>query len=120
MINLMLDTQGKLVQFEALPPQVEENATPAKPVEWNPLFVFAGLDPAQLQAATPQWTSLASTDTRAAWTGKLARQRTSAARRSRRLARQTRLLPSIGPWSRPERMRPFEDTSGRKISQLSA
>ncbi|MGB9198809.1 MAG: serine/threonine-protein kinase [Terriglobales bacterium] len=118
MINLMLDTQGKLVQFEALPPQVEENATPAKPVEWNPLFVFAGLDPTQLQAATPQWTSLASTDTRAAWTGKwpgsgLPLRVEAGAWRGKPVFFRT-----IGPWTRPERMRSFEETAGRKISQL--
>ena len=118
MINLMLDTQGKLVQFEALPPQVEENATPAKPVEWNPLFVFAGLDPTQLQAATPRWTSLASTDTRAAWTGKwpgsgLPLRVEAGAWRGKPVFFRT-----IGPWTRPERMRSFEETAGRKISQL--
>ncbi|MFY9676491.1 MAG: serine/threonine-protein kinase [Terriglobales bacterium] len=117
MINLMLDTQGKLVQFEALPPQVEENASPAKPVDWNPLFVFAGLDPAQFQAAPPQWTSLASTDTRTAWTGSwpgsgLPLRIEAGAWRGKPV-----FFRLIGPWSRPERMRPFEDTSGRKISQ---
>ncbi len=118
MINLMLDPQGKLVYFEALPPEVEENAPPAKPIDWNPLFALAGLDPAQFQSATPQWASLSSTDTRAAWTGKwpgsgLPLRIEAGAWRGKPV-----FFRAIGPWTRPARMRPFEETFGRKISQI--
>src|SRR5215831_15659193 len=70
MINLMLDTNGKLLYFQSLPPQVDETRAGVKPVDWNPLFAAAGLDQSQFQAATPQWISLANSDERAAWTGK--------------------------------------------------
>lgn len=118
MINLMLDTQGRLVRFEALPPQVqvEDGAAPAKPVDWNPLFAAAGLDPAQFQSASPQWTSLASSDTRAAWTGKWpgsGLRIEAGAWRGKPV-----FFRLIGPWTRPERMRPFEETTGGKISQI--
>ncbi len=118
MINLMLDPQGKLVYFEALPPQLEENAPPAKPVDWSSLFTLAGLDQAQFQSATPQWTSLASTDTRTAWTGKwpgsgLPLRIEAGAWRGKPV-----FFRLIGPWTRPERMRPFEETLGTKISQI--
>ncbi|MGC2248711.1 MAG: hypothetical protein WA609_19060, partial [Terriglobales bacterium] len=120
MINLMLDTQGRLVRFEALPPQVqvEDGAAPAKPVDWNPLFAAAGLDPAQFQSASPQWTSLASSDTRAAWTGKwpgsgLPLRIEAGAWRGKPV-----FFRLIGPWTRPERMRPFEETTSSKVSQI--
>lgn len=118
MINLMLDTQGKLVDLQALPPQVDDNASPAKPVDWTPLFVAAGLDPTQFGSAAPQWTSLASSDTRAAWTGKWP----GGGRPLRIEAAAWRGKPVffrlIGPWTRPERMRPFEETTATKIGQV--
>ena len=117
MVNLMLDPSGRLVDFQALPAQVDDTPVPTKPVDWNPLLSAAGLDPAQLQAATPQWTSLANSDTRAAWTG----QWPGSSRPLRVEAGAWRGKPvffrMIGPWTRPERMRPFQDTPGRKIAQ---
>jgi len=118
MINLMLDPSGRLVSFLALPPEFEENPPPAKPVDWGPLFAAAGLDTARLQAATPQWVSLANSDERAAWTG----QWPGSGRQLRVEAASWRGKPVffrlIGPWTRPERMRPFQETTGRKVGQI--
>ena len=69
MMMLKLDMQGRLIQFSAIPPQLEESSPPAPPVDWNPLFAAADLDAAKLQPAEPVWNSLAESDTRAAWTG---------------------------------------------------
>jgi hypothetical protein len=69
MINLVVDSQGRLTSFEAIPKQFEPNPPPAKPVDWKPLFQAAGIDPAQLKPAEPQWVELGASDTRAAWTG---------------------------------------------------
>jgi hypothetical protein len=69
MINLRLDPEGRLIYFQAMPPEVQEHPQPSQPVDWNKLFAAAGLDSAQLQPAEPTWTSLASADARAAWTG---------------------------------------------------
>src|SRR5215469_4812168 len=69
MIELQLDPQGRLLDFRAIPPQVQSSPMPPKPVDWKPLFLAAGLDLAQFQPADPLWNSLASSDTRAAWTG---------------------------------------------------
>jgi len=69
MIGVMLDSQGKLTYFQAIPPQKDTSATSATTFDWNVLFGAAGLDPSQFQKAEPMWNSLASSDTRAAWTG---------------------------------------------------
>jgi len=117
MINLMLDPQGRLLYFQVLPPQVEENVAPEKPVDWSALFEAAGLDAAQFESAAPQWTSLASTDARAAWTGKWP----GSGRPLRIEAGAWRGRPVffrlIGPWTRPERMRAFEEAASTKIGQ---
>jgi hypothetical protein len=69
MINVVLDAQGRLSYWQAIPDEVEPNPPPAHPVDWQPLFEAAGLDPTQLKSTAPVWLSLAAFDERAAWTG---------------------------------------------------
>jgi serine/threonine protein kinase len=64
------DTDGRMISFEAVPPQLEKPGQPAAPaIDWNLLFREAGLDPAAFQPAEALWTPLVSWDSRAAWTG---------------------------------------------------
>jgi serine/threonine protein kinase len=69
MINVELDAKGRLIRFLAIPPQKFDAATPAGQVDWGPLFAAADIDPSNLKPAASTWNSLASADTRAAWTG---------------------------------------------------
>jgi len=69
MSHVELDHAGRLMYFETIPPQRQEAATHAAPVDWSSLFSLAGLDRSQLQPAEPLWNWLAASDTRAAWTG---------------------------------------------------
>jgi serine/threonine-protein kinase len=70
MTYVELDCQGRLMYFEARPPQLlEPLKAPLPPPDWNRLFTEAGLDAAQLTPAEPLWTWLSTTDARAAWTG---------------------------------------------------
>jgi len=68
MVALSLDTSGRLMAFDAVPPQMEKPAAYPAP-NWAPLFSAAGFDLAQFKPDDPQWTPLAATDIRAAWTG---------------------------------------------------
>ena len=69
MVNLKLDSKGRLIYFQAIPPQ-KDTATPQTLApDWSRLFAAADLDLSKLQPAQPEWTSLAAADTRAAWTG---------------------------------------------------
>jgi serine/threonine-protein kinase len=69
MILLSLDTSGRLVAFDAIPPQMEKSGTYPAP-NWDTLFAAAGFDFAQFKPDEPQWTPVAATDARAAWTGR--------------------------------------------------
>lgn len=69
MVQVNVDHQGRLVFFEALPPQRLPSPVRTAAVDWTPLFELADLDQAALQPVDPQWTWLATSDTRAAWTG---------------------------------------------------
>ena len=72
MVGVSLDEQGRLLAFSAVPRQVE--ASPATPAhaDWSLLLTAAGLDPAHLKTADPQWTPPQMADERAAWTGAIA------------------------------------------------
>ncbi len=68
MVALSLDTSGRLTGFDAVPPQLEKPRAYPGP-NWAPLFAAAGFDLTQFKSDEPQWTPLAATDVRAAWTG---------------------------------------------------
>lgn len=118
MLRLETDPDGKLIAFEAVPPQVEKPAPPVPPFDWNKLFQAAGLDVAAFQTAEPTWTPLANWDTRAAWTGSdLA---TGAKLRIEAAAWRGRpvFFRIIGPWTVPDRMTQAGNNTGNQIPIL--
>ena len=118
MIRLVLDPRGRLVYFDAIPPQhTTASMTPA-PVDWKALFAASELDPAQFQTAQPTWTSLAAADTRAAWTGKW--PGTSRDLRIEAAAWQGKpvFFYLTGPWTKPDRMKQEPSTAGKKSGQI--
>jgi serine/threonine protein kinase len=124
MINLVLDPQGRLTYFQAIPPQKQEDKKEAvAPFDWNNLFTAAGLDPAKLQPAQPTWTSLAAVDVRMAWTGSW--PGTTRPLRVEAAAFQGKpvFFSLIGDWTKPERMKSTEkksigERSGRIIALI--
>src|ERR1022692_3255229 len=71
MIGLNLDPQGRLVQLEAVPPQLEEGPESSRAPDWPALFGAAGLDMARFASAEPQWLSLAGFDAHESRSGSL-------------------------------------------------
>ena len=118
MINAQLDPEGRLLFFQAIPPEKEENQHPSRPADWLPLFTAAGLDPAQFRSVDSVWDSLASADTRAAWDGAWPGSARplhieAAARRGKPV-----YFNLTGPWTKPNRMNQAEKTRADKISQI--
>ncbi len=115
MINVELDPQGRLMHFEAIPPQKDGTASTQQTLDWNLLFTAAGLDPAQFQKAQPEWNSLADSDARMAWTGTWP----GTARPLRVEAAAWHSKPVffslIGEWTKPERMKAPEDSTANKV-----
>ena len=68
MISVFLDTQGRLLLFKRIPPEHDPTGGSSSLPDWSPLFTAAGLDPSKLATATPEWTELFYSDSRAAWT----------------------------------------------------
>ncbi len=69
MLTVVMDMDGSLRRFAAVPPEREAPAQIAAPPDWAPLFSAAHLDPAKFAPSTPEWSSSVVTDNRAAWTG---------------------------------------------------
>jgi serine/threonine protein kinase len=118
MINLELDPDGRLLSFQAIPPEKEENPQPSRPPDWLALFTSAGLDPAQFHSVESVWDSLASADTRAAWDGVWPGSVRplhieAAARRGKPV-----YFALTGPWTKPARMKQADQTRANKLSQI--
>jgi serine/threonine-protein kinase len=69
MCRIMLDGQGRLLRFDAVPPSTLEVAPEPAPADYAPLFEAAGLDAAAWTPVAPEWTPLVPFDTRVAWVG---------------------------------------------------
>ncbi len=107
MTLVRLNPIGRLTQLIAVPPQVEKPIGAVWSLDWAPLFSAAGLDPSKWSPVQPTWTPPVYSDARAAWTGSLA-QRPDIPMRIEAAAYRGKpvYFELIGPWTRPERMRP--------------
>jgi serine/threonine-protein kinase len=111
MMQLTLDHTGLLRAFEAIPPQREDAPQPPQPLDWSPLLILAGLDPASLQAAEPRWNWLATSDVRAAWTGSWPGGGHELRVEAAALHGRPVAFLVLGPWSQPWRT-PRADSGG--------
>jgi hypothetical protein len=66
---VQLDSEGRLLEFEARPTTESHIQNPALVFDWSRLFAAAGLDGTRFQAAASKLTPTFACDTRAAWTG---------------------------------------------------
>ena len=118
MVNVRLDPQGRLTYLQAIPPQKENPGEALTPVDWSSLFSVAGLDASKFQKAEPLWNSLAASDARMAWTGNW--PGTTRALRVEAAAWRGKpvFFSLISDWTKPERMKSPEDSTGKKVTAL--
>jgi hypothetical protein len=118
MISVELDSEGRLTYFQAIPPEVEQPSTAAPLANWNSFFAAAELDPAQLRPVPPTWTTLASTDARAAWDGVWPGSTRPLHVEAAAWHGKPVFFSLIGPWTKPTRMGPQEQAAGVKASGI--
>src|SRR5262245_19626136 len=111
MTLVMVDTLGRVVEFQAVPSQFDSTPSPESTPPWEKLFDAAGLNMAAFTPVDPQWSPRDFADTRAAWEGPLAdhpeyRVRVEAAAYR---GRPTSMFV-LGPWSLPTGMTPVTRT----------
>jgi serine/threonine protein kinase len=116
-----LNPLGRLRHFIAVPPQVDKQTGAAMSPDWTPLFSAAGLDPSKWQLSQPTWTPPVFSDVRAAWTGTLT-ERPDIPMRVEAAAYRGKpvYFVLIGPWTRPGRMRPYQQTFGELVGGVVA
>jgi len=120
MVSVILDPQGRLVEFDAVPPQVDTESGTVPPPDWKRLFDAAGLDMSRFSAAAPQWTPLGICDARAAWTGVLSSGPPNPVRVEAAAWRGKPIyFQIVGPWTRPERMQSFMLTGSMKAVAMT-
>jgi serine/threonine-protein kinase len=106
MRSVLLDTEGRLLEFHAVPPQLEDAATAPSRANWAPLFDLGGLQQASFQPVEPRWTPRSYSDERAAWEGPMPgwpdqKLRVEAAAYRGRVV----FFQHVSPWTQPGRMR---------------
>jgi len=102
--------KGRLLHFEAVPPQVDESTEAPPAPNWAPLFAAAGIDSKNFKVVPPKWYPLAWGDSRAAWEGTWPTRSDIPLRIEAAAYRGKPIyFELISPWDRPERM---EVTSG--------
>ena len=115
MIAVDLDPQGRLSYLERIPEQQQKPlAAPSPQVDWRPLFTAAGLDQSQFQSTEPLRTWLATSDTRAAWTGAWPGSHRPLRVEAAALRGQPVAFSLISPWTDTDRM-PKDSTAGERV-----
>jgi tRNA A-37 threonylcarbamoyl transferase component Bud32 len=114
-----VDMDGKLLEFVAIPPQLDREPRQTVKFDWNILFNAAGLDPARFNAAEPEWLPDGNSDERAAWTGFAPRAaeipiRVEAATYNGRPV----FFSIIYPWDSPYRQAEGADNPGQSKAPL--
>jgi hypothetical protein len=127
MITMWMDADGHLQWLQVIPSEVEP-ATPSTPApqtasqsasdtaqassaDWGTLFAAAGIDPAQLQPATPTWLSLAAFDARAAWDGQWSQSERPLHVEAAAWHGKPVYFSLVSPWTRPNRT-PTQENKG--------
>ncbi len=116
MTLVMVDTLGRMIEFQAVPSQFESDPAPATTPRWEALFDAAGLQMSSFTPVAPKWSPRDFADTRAAWEGPLTdhpeyRMRVEAAAYR---GRPTSMFV-LGPWTRPTRMAPLTRSTSQVV-----
>jgi serine/threonine-protein kinase len=116
MTSVILDSEGRLVEFHAVPPELEEPLAGSPPrADWTPVFQLADLQPAAFQSVQPLWTPRGYSDERSAWEGPMPgwpeqKLRIEAAAYRGRIV----FFQAVSPWTEPERMRETATPPGQR------
>ncbi|HKN61631.1 MAG TPA: protein kinase [Candidatus Acidoferrales bacterium] len=103
--QIYLDTLGRLIGLECVPPQFVASTAPAPPPSWETLFAAAGMDSKAFRQVAPQWTELVEADARAAWEGNWPEHPDIPLRIEAGAFRGVPVyFDTLSPWDKPTRM----------------
>jgi len=115
MVLVKLDSEGRLLLFRSVPPQLSSETLPPN-LNWSLFFEEAGLDQTQFVLASPKWEPPASFDKRTDWEGHVSGRPDTllhvvAASRDG----QPVYFQVITPWNQEWRTTPVEGTTTDKL-----
>ena len=107
MVGVRLDTRGRLLRFDAVPPQVDDSPATGEEPRWSALFDRAGIELAAVTAVEPTRNSLGGADERKAWKGAYPDgSRTPFTIEAGSYRGRPTYFEVVTPWTRPQRMVP--------------
>ena len=123
MRSAIVDSDGRLVEFHAVPLQVQSTSQSAgaansQPTNWSRLFELADLPQSDFHPMPPQWTPAEYADERMAWEGPLPgvkdqRLRLEAAAHNGKIVS----FRMINPWTKPAPVGEAPQSTGRRLAQ---
>lgn len=115
MTTVVLDRNGRLVSFDAVPPQKDASPQTANPPDWAALFRLAGLDPATFHAVAPQWLPRGPADAREAWEGSIPDGPPHVRVEAAGWRGRPTYFQIVTPWTKPLRMEENPASRGARI-----
>jgi len=119
MREIIVDQQGRLKYFQAIPPQHDTSSDKATPVDWGTAFGLAGLDMAQFKPTDPQWNPPNASDSRAAWTGTWPGTSVPLRVEAAGYRGKTVFFSLIGDWTKPNHEVDTQQSSSGRASQIT-
>jgi serine/threonine-protein kinase len=123
MAGVRLDTRGLLTGFYRVPPQEESESPPAtgRTPAWARVFEEAGLDLQRFKPVASAWTPPFYCDGRSAWEGVYPQRPEIKIRVETAEYRGEPIwFEVVAPWTRAERMRPFQFSTQQLVGQAIA
>jgi len=118
MVLVVLDTKGRLLELEAVPPQTDTKG-PANAPDWGLVVAAAGLEMSSLKPAEPAWVPYDYADARAAWIGafpefpRIPIRVEAATYRGKPIAFRV-----VWPWTTPTRQEETEKPPGQRVGNM--
>ncbi|HZM15136.1 MAG TPA: serine/threonine-protein kinase [Candidatus Krumholzibacteria bacterium] len=117
-VRVALDTQGRLIWLQAVPPDSAASDSAARRGPWQPLLQAAGFEAQHMRAVEPSWTPPVFADERAAWIGSYP-EAPETAIRVEAASYQGRPVSFriIEPWNRPAVAPPLHRSFWKRASE---
>jgi hypothetical protein len=121
MATVDLDPKGRLIEFLAVPPEVDKGEQTPAPFDWAILFAAAGLNQPEFTEVKSEWVPPVNSDSRVAWEGKLPNQTQLPIRlEAASFAGKPVFFKIVGPWNSYDLFaQPQSESLPTKIIQLS-
>ncbi|HYO63707.1 MAG TPA: serine/threonine-protein kinase [Pyrinomonadaceae bacterium] len=108
MAGVRLDTEGRLLELQIVPPELDEPAATDAAPDWPAMFREAGLDITRFTPTEPRWAPHVYADGRAAWEGVFPLQTETPLRVEAASYRGRPVeFKLVEPWRKPYRMEPY-------------